>query len=183
MIHSKVETVKFFQDNFIIFLLFLIFLDFSMMFELNQMKMESVNSEMNHRKTSYKLQGKLKSSKTSMGVSAKVTDYRKVNISMNFWWNNWIWLLVNFLKMNIFQNTKPLMEKRRRERINRSLEELKDIILDQTNHNVSWTGCFRIGGLILTRIDNGIYFNDNSSSWIQASMERLKLKWKIVYIF
>lgn len=28
------------------------------------------------------------------------------------------------------------MEKRRRERINRSLEELKDLILDQTNHNV-----------------------------------------------
>ena len=46
-----------------------------------------------------------------VNVSAKVTDYRK--------------------------NTKPLMEKRRRERINRSLEELKNIILDQTNHNVS----------------------------------------------
>lgn len=29
------------------------------------------------------------------------------------------------------------MEKRRRERINRSLEELKNLILDQTNHNVS----------------------------------------------
>lgn len=28
------------------------------------------------------------------------------------------------------------MEKRRRERINRSLEELKNLILDQTNHNV-----------------------------------------------
>ena len=42
-------------------------------------------------------------------VSAKVNDYRK--------------------------NTKPLMEKRRRERINRSLEELKNLILDQTSHN------------------------------------------------
>lgn len=27
------------------------------------------------------------------------------------------------------------MEKRRRERINRSLEELKNLILDQTSHN------------------------------------------------
>ncbi|RNA38727.1 transcription factor HES-1 [Brachionus plicatilis] len=33
------------------------------------------------------------------------------------------------------KNTKPLMEKKRRERINRSLEELKNIILNQTNHN------------------------------------------------
>jgi hypothetical protein len=45
----------------------------------------------------------------SQNVSAKVNDYRK--------------------------NTKPLMEKRRRERINRSLEELKNLILDQTSHN------------------------------------------------
>ncbi len=85
------------------------------MFELNQMKQ------------SYKIQGKLKSNSASSkmssslspsspssanNVSAKVTDYRK--------------------------NTKPLMEKRRRERINKSLEELKNIILDQTNHNVSF---------------------------------------------
>jgi hypothetical protein len=35
------------------------------------------------------------------------------------------------------KNTKPLMEKRRRERINRSLEELKNLILDQTSQNVS----------------------------------------------
>ena len=47
--------------------------------------------------------------KQSQNVSAKVNDYRK--------------------------NTKPLMEKRRRERINRSLEELKNLILDQTSHN------------------------------------------------
>ena len=38
--------------------------------------------------------------------------------------------------MFFLKNTKPLMEKRRRERINRSLEELKNLILDQTNHNV-----------------------------------------------
>lgn len=50
-----------------------------------------------------------KRQKQSQNVSAKVNDYRK--------------------------NTKPLMEKRRRERINRSLEELKNLILDQTSHN------------------------------------------------
>ena len=34
------------------------------------------------------------------------------------------------------KNTKPIMEKRRRERINRSLEELKDLILDNATTNV-----------------------------------------------
>ena len=37
------------------------------------------------------------------------------------------------------------MEKRRRERINRSLEELKNLILDQTNHNVSFNIFFALG--------------------------------------
>ena len=52
---------------------------------------------------------KSKKSSLSVKLSAKASEYRK--------------------------NTKPLMEKRRRERINRSLEELKDIILTHTNHN------------------------------------------------
>ncbi len=36
----------------------------------------------------------------------------------------------------LFQNAKPIMEKRRRERINRSLEELKNLILDNATTNV-----------------------------------------------
>ena len=77
-------------------------------------------------------------SKNSSMVSAKVTDYRKVIASLKR-----IPHLNKSLKFTFFfflfsqKNTKPLMEKRRRERINRSLEELKDLILDQVNHNVS----------------------------------------------
>ncbi|CAF0987539.1 unnamed protein product [Brachionus calyciflorus] len=52
---------------------------------------------------------KSRKSSISVKLSAKASEYRK--------------------------NTKPLMEKRRRERINRSLDELKNIILNQTNHN------------------------------------------------
>lgn len=48
------------------------------------------------------------------------------------------------------------MEKKRRERINRSLEELKNLILDQTNHTVSNS----LGGLYSSyRVLIDIYFS------------------------
>ncbi len=65
-------------------------------------------------------------------VSAKVTDYRK--------------------------NTKPLMEKRRRERINRSLEELKNLILDQTSHNNVSLLLLLFIVIHLTMLDPGVSF-------------------------
>lgn len=37
----------------------------------------------------------------------------------------------------MFQWSKPIMEKRRRERINRSLEELKRLVLEAQNRDVS----------------------------------------------
>ena len=72
---------------------------------------------------------------STSAVSAKVNDYRKVSrahCSRHLFEPRLTAALVVGT-----QNTKPLMEKRRRERINRSLEELKNLILDQTNHNVS----------------------------------------------
>lgn len=75
---------------------------------------------------------------SSSAVSAKVNDYRKVRPlsgkqALIYYGPIQFSSLIALKK----QNTKPLMEKRRRERINRSLEELKNLILDQTNHNVS----------------------------------------------
>ena len=40
-----------------------------------------------------------------------------------------------------FQWSKPIMEKRRRERINRSLEELKRLVLEAQNRDVSILCC------------------------------------------
>ena len=74
---------------------------------------QSIKSSSSNSSSSKRL--KNGGAKLSGIVSERVSDYRK--------------------------NTKPLMEKRRRERINRSLEELKNLILDQTNHNVSIFCC------------------------------------------
>jgi hypothetical protein len=55
------------------------------------------------------------------------------------------------------------MEKRRRERINRSLEELKNLILDQTNHNVRKKFIFIIFDYKISQIKEApfqlLYFN------------------------
>lgn len=45
-------------------------------------------------------------------------------------------LTYNFLFLS-FQSTKPIMEKRRRARINNSLSELKNLILDALKKDVS----------------------------------------------
>lgn len=76
---------------------------------------QSIKSSTSSNSSSSSKRLKNGGAKLSGIVSERVSDYRK--------------------------NTKPLMEKRRRERINRSLEELKNLILDQTNHNVSIFCC------------------------------------------
>jgi hypothetical protein len=68
----------------------------------------------------------------STTVSAKVNDYRKVRNRSHLY--KYLPILIRII---VLKNTKPLMEKRRRERINRSLEELKNLILDQTSQTVS----------------------------------------------
>ena len=49
----------------------------------------------------------------------------------------------------IFQSNKPLMEKRRRERINSSLEQLKQLVLEALNRDVSGQTCLTRFLLIL----------------------------------
>lgn len=51
----------------------------------------------------------------------------------------------NNITLFLLQNNKPIMEKRRRARINQCLNELKALILDATNKDVSF-------GKISTRI-------------------------------
>ena len=93
---------------------------------------------------------KRSSGKSNTTVSAKVNDYRKVwNLSFLLFFSSIKQeKLCNLYFILNFQNTKPLMEKRRRERINRSLEELKNLILDQTHHNVSLLFLLLCGGRI-----------------------------------
>ena len=59
------------------------------------------------------------------------------------------------------------MEKRRRERINRSLEELKDLILDQTNHNVS-------SKFLLVVVVKSQFAVENKAGWISFEVSRIE---------
>jgi len=76
---------------------------------------------------------------------ATISSFHFVNIYLYYILFFLYTLYINFIFLFFvfFQIKKPLIERKRRERINNCLGQLKSILLDNIKHNVSFSTCIR----------------------------------------
>ena len=72
-----------------------------------------------------------------------IISFRKYLLVLHFVFSLYIVHQFHFLFFVFFQIKKPLIERKRRERINNCLGQLKSILLDNIKHNVSFSTCIR----------------------------------------
>ena len=70
-----------------------------------------------------------------------IISFRKYLLVLHFVFSLYMYINFIFLFFVFFQIKKPLIERKRRERINNCLGQLKSILLDNIKHNVSFSTC------------------------------------------